>query len=233
MNKQKIKEIVKFYIQKNIQNKWFILVNILIFLSVLIATNGNNIKSYLDSKNINLFDDEFKIEIIDEDNLATDQIIKQFENRENIEISKISENNYTKENIPKNFALVEISKSETGYISAKITSKEGIDNEIYSKIVEAIKEARNEIFAEKSGITNEEINMLSEYPQIDRIFLGANAENSGQKESIKLVSTIIVYLVSIFIFSKIANEIAQEKVSKSIEYVLTSVTAEEYLLAKL
>ena len=123
MNKQKIKEIVKFYIQKNIQNKWFILVNILILLSVLIATNGNNIKSYLESKNINLFDDEFKIEIIDEDNLATDQIIKQFENRENIEISKISENNYTKENIPKNFALVEISKSETGYISAKITSK--------------------------------------------------------------------------------------------------------------
>lgn len=233
MNKQKIKEIVKFYIQKNIQNKWFILVNILIFLSVLIATNGNNIKSYLESKNINLFDDEFKIEIIDEDNLATDQIIKQFENRENIEISKISENNYTKENIPKNFALVEISKSETGYISAQITSKEGIDNEIYSKIVEAIKEARNEIFAEKSGITNEEIDMLSEYPQIDRIFLGANAENSGQKESIKLVSTIIVYLVSIFIFSKIANEIAQEKVSKSIEYVLTSVTAEEYLLAKI
>ena len=96
MNKQKIKEIVKFYIQKNIQNKWFILVNILIFLSVLIATNGNNIKSYLESKNINLFDDEFKIEIIDEDNLATDQIIKQFENRENIEISKISENNYCK-----------------------------------------------------------------------------------------------------------------------------------------
>ena len=55
MNKQKIKEIVKFYIQKNIQNKWFILVNILILLSVLIATNGNNIKSYLESKNINLF----------------------------------------------------------------------------------------------------------------------------------------------------------------------------------
>ena len=80
-----------------------------------------------------------------------------------------------------------------------------IDNEIYSKIVEAIKEARNEIFAEKSGITNEEIDMLSEYPQIDRIFLGANAENSGQKESIKLVSTIIVYLVSIFIFSKISS----------------------------
>ena len=37
----------------------------------------------------------------------------------------------------------------------------------------------------------------------------------------------------ILVFSKIANEIAQEKVSKSIEYVLTSVTEKEYLLAKI
>ena len=40
-------------------------------------------------------------------------------------------------------------------------------------------------------------------------------------------------MISIFIFSKIANEVANEKVSKSIEYVLTSVTEKEYLLAKI
>ena len=42
----------------------------------------------------------------------------------------------------------------------------------------------------------------------------------------------IVYMVLILVLSMISNEIAQEKVSKSIEYVLTSVTAKEYLLAK-
>jgi hypothetical protein len=35
-----------------------------------------------------------------------------------------------------------------------------------------------------------------------------------------------------FVISKITQEISQEKVSKSIEYVLTSVSAKEYLLAK-
>ena len=45
---------------------------------------------------------------------------------------------------------------------------------------------------------------------VERIMLGVNAENSETKEIIQTISTILVYMVSIFIFSKIANEIAQE-----------------------
>ena len=47
-----------------------------------------------------------------------------------------------------------------------------------------------------------------------------------------LVIVLLVYIVLILVTSSIANTIAQEKTSKSIEYVLTSVTAKEYLLAK-
>lgn len=233
MNSRKVKEIVKFYIQKNVQNKWFVLVNVIILISMLVSTNASHIRTFLESKNIELFKDEFKIEIIDKENLAKDEIVKQFENRENIEISEVEENKYTKDNIPRNFALVEIKHNDEEIISATITSKEGIDTEIYNKITEGIKEARNNIFAESIGVETEELDILSRDPLVERVFLGANAENSGQKEAIKMVSTLAVYMISIFIFSKIANEIAQEKVSKSIEYVLTSVTAEEYLLAKI
>lgn len=233
MNSRKVKEIVKFYIQKNVQNKWFILVNIVILITMLVSTNASHIKNFLESKDIELFKEEFKIEIIDKENLAKEEILKQFENRENIEIEEVEENNYTKDNIPKNFALIEIKADEESIVSATITSKEGIDNEIYAKISEGIKIGRNSIFAKNLGIEAQELNLLSEAPKVERVFLGADAENSSQKEAIKLVSTLVVYMVSIFIFSKIANEIAQEKVSKSIEYVLTSVTAEEYLLAKI
>ena len=233
MNSRKVKEIVKFYIQKNVQNKWFVLVNIVILITMLVSTNASHIKNFLESKDIELFKEEFKIEIIDKENLAKEEILKQFENRENIEIEEVEENNYTKDNIPKNFALIEIKADEESIVSATITSKEGIDNEIYAKISEGIKIGRNSIFAKNLGIEAQELNLLSEAPKVERVFLGADAENSSQKEAIKLVSTLVVYMVSIFIFSKIANEIAQEKVSKSIEYVLTSVTAEEYLLAKI
>jgi ABC-2 type transport system permease protein len=233
MNSKKIKEIVKFYIQKNIQNKWFILVNVVILISMLICTNASNIRTFLESKNIDIFNEEFNIEILDNENLATNRIIQEFEEQKNIKIKVVTTNNYTKENIPDDFALIEIFSDDTDLISAKITSKEGIDSTIYDKIENAIKDVRADLFAEKIGITREEVDLLDEDINIDRVLLGVSADNYELKEQIKIVSTVIVYMASIFIFSKIANEIAQEKVSKSIEYVLTSVTAEEYLLGKI
>ena len=65
MNSRKVKEIVKFYIQKNVQNKWFVLVNIVILITMLVSTNASHIKNFLESKDIELFKEEFKIEIID------------------------------------------------------------------------------------------------------------------------------------------------------------------------
>jgi len=62
--------------------------------------------------------------------------------------------------------------------------------------------------------------------------LGVDAENSEAKQAIKLIATIVMYMCLLIVLGRIANEVANEKVSKSIEYVLTSVTAKEYLLAK-
>ena len=76
MNSRKVKEIVKFYIQKNVQNKWFVLVNIVILITMLVSTNASHIKNFLESKDIELFKEEFKIEIIDKENLAKEEILK-------------------------------------------------------------------------------------------------------------------------------------------------------------
>ena len=84
----------------------------------------------------------------------------------------------------------------------------------------------------KSGVTVEELNVLSEELKLDRQMLGVDAENSDAKQAIKLIATITMYMCLLIVLGRIANEVANEKVSKSIEYVLTSVSAKEYLLAK-
>ena len=84
----------------------------------------------------------------------------------------------------------------------------------------------------KSGVTVEELNVLNEGLKIERQLLGVDAENSEAKQAIKLVATIVMYMCLLIVLGRIANEVANEKVSKSIEYVLTSVSAKEYLLAK-
>lgn len=232
MNSRKIKEIVKFSLLKNIQNKWFIILNSLLFLFIVMLLNAGNISNFLEKNNINLFDDEIKIEYLDNENLIGDSLEEAFEGDEKIEVEKIQENYFNKDNIEKN-VVVEVYSSSENIIEAKIISKEGIDGNIYDRIVGALNDKRIEIFSREKHIKKSELENLEKGIPVERLMLGVDSENSDKKEMIEYISTMIVYMVSIFIFSKIANDISQEKVSKSIEYVLTSVSAKEYLLAKI
>ena len=234
MNTRKVKEIIKFDVEKSIQNKWFVILNIVMFIGILLATNWTNISKYLTDHNINILPkDEIKVQILDEENLFYDNFVQKYGEQENIKIEKVTENNYSKENIPDDdVILVEVKRDDETVISAKVVTKEGITGDVYDFIYEELKETRSKVFADNNGITIEELNILNEDVKIDRVLLGVDSENSDTKEIIKVVSIVIVYMVLIFVLSRIANEIAQEKVSKSIEYVLTSVSEKEYLLAK-
>ncbi len=230
---KKVKEMVKFSVSKNLQNRWFIFLNIIILVIMIITTNIENIKNFLESRNIQLFHDAITIEIIDKENIAVDAFLKHFANREKITIQEIAENNYTEETIPDTTIVVEITTSPEEIIKTVITSKEGIDGNVYNEIVNVLYEIRNSIFSQENEIALSKLQLLSQEPKVERIMLGVQADNYATKEIIKQVSTMLTYVVSILIFSKIANEIAQEKVSKSIEYILTSVSEKDYLLAKI
>ncbi|MBO5397893.1 MAG: ABC transporter permease [Clostridia bacterium] len=233
MNKQKIKGIVRCSIKQNIQNKWFVVFNILLLILLVIMANANNIRKFLEDNNIKLFNDEITIEYVDTDNLIGDIVEKTFEEYEKVTVSKIDKNEYTQGNIKDNLVVLEIFKDDSQIIKAKITSKEGIDGGVYEKLISILEEIRIDQFSKNNNIERDKLELLNSEVSVERVMLGVDAENSDTKQAIQFASTFIVYMISIFIFSKIANEIANEKVSKSIEYVLTTVTAKEYLLAKI
>lgn len=234
MNSKKIKEIIKFDVEKSIQNKWFMILNIVIFISILFTTNWSHIENFLDKHDMNFMEmEDVTIQVLDNDNILYGELEKHTSEIEAIKLEKVTENKYSKDNIPADdLILIEAIKDETELIKIKLVSKEGIGSDVYDLIYETVKEARNTLFAAKYNITAEELGTLSSEPAIERILLGVDAENSETKELIKMVSIVLVYMVLILVTSSIANTIAQEKTSKSIEYVLTSVTAKEYLLAK-
>lgn len=234
MNYKKIREIIKFDVQKSIQNKWFVVLNIIIFISILFATNWGNISNYLKEHNINILQQEkVTIQILDKENIAFDDFNQKYGENENYKIEKVEENPYSKENIPDdNTVLLEVYSNAEEIITAKIISKEGIGTELSNIIYDELSEIRANLFASKHNISVDELNILNEQVSVETELLGVDAENSGTKEIIKTISIVVVYMVLIIILSRIANEVAQEKVSKSIEYVLTSVTAGEYLISK-
>ena len=120
MNKQKIKGIVRCSIKQNIQNKWFVVFNILLFILLVIMANANNIRKFLEDNNIKLFNDEITIEYVDTDDLIGDIVEKTFEEYEKVTVSKIDKNEYTKDNIKDNLVVLEIFKDDSQIIKAKI-----------------------------------------------------------------------------------------------------------------
>ncbi len=230
MNHYKVKEIIKFSFFKNLQNKWFILFNVLTLISMIVILNWSTISNLFKAKE----DDKvFEIVLIDSENLVYDSLLNRFSGDKAYNLTRATENTYTAENIPDNLMVLEIVPDEEKIFKTSVISKEGINTSIYNPVKDTLLVARNKLFAEKYNVTDEELNAFQSDLDITRIMLSVNAENSTTKEFIKLFSSALTYILTIFIFSKMANEISSEKESKSTEYILTTVSEKEYLFAKI
>ena len=201
MNIRKVKEIIKFDVEKDIQNKWFVVLNVIMLISILLVTNWSHISKFLDEHNINLSSsDKFTIQVLDKENLVYDDIKEAFKDDKNVKVEKVEKNKYTKKNIPKDdLLLVEVKSDEAKILDLKMVSKESIDDFIYDKLYEVLKDSRSKIFASKVGVTVEQLEVLNEDLKLEREMLGVDAENSDEKEMIKLVSTMLVYVCLIFV----------------------------------
>lgn len=227
MNSFKVKAIIKNSFNRSIQNKWFIIFNIVTLLSVILMLNWSNISGLFKSES----DDDIKIAVLDEKNLVYENLLEKLS--PNYEIEKIDENNYTAENISDDLVIVEIKEDAEKIFKVAIISKEGIAGQKYNEIKEALHYARNYLFEREYGVSLDDLSEFQSEIEVERIMLSVDAKDSDTKELIKLFSSAVTYLIAILIFSKIANEISQEKQSKSSEYILTAVSEKEYLFAKI
>ena len=230
MNNKKVKEIIKFSFYKNIQNKWFIIFNLITLISIVLIVNWGTIFSFFVPKEKT---DIFKIAVLDKDNIVYDNFLEKFSGDKSFEVFRIDENSYSAENIPDDFAIVEILNDDEEVFKISFISKEGIESNIYKNIENKLLEVRNELFVSRYGVPKEQLDIFQRDLSVNRVMLSVNADNSTTKELIKLFSSAFTYMLTVFIFSKMANEIAGEKQSKSTEYILTTVSAKEYLFAKI
>lgn len=227
MNSFKVKAIIKNSFNRSIQNKWFIIFNIVTLLSIVLMLNWGNISNLFKSES----DDDIKIAILDENGLAYENLLDKLSI--NYEVEKIEEDIYTAENIEDNLVIVKITEDTDKIFKVAIVSKEGIATQKYNEIKEALHYARNYLFEQKYGVSSNDLKDFQSEIEIERIMLSVDAKDSDTKELIKLFSSAVTYLIAILIFSKIANEISQEKQSKSSEYILTAVSEKEYLFSKI
>ena len=123
MNRKKVKEMIHFSFYKNIQNKWFLLFNIISLIGMVIMLNWTSISNFFTMKEET---ETFEFAILDHTNIVYEDLLSQLQDNKDLKISSLSENNYTKENIPDDLAVVEIIPNEEQIFRVTIISKEGI-----------------------------------------------------------------------------------------------------------
>ena len=229
MNKQKTNTIIKFTLREYLESKFFIIFNIISLISVIVGFNFSSFKQilHIPEKVIN-----YKIEVVDNSNILYDEFINHFVYSGDYEISKIPENTYTKDNIEEENIILEIEEKDKEHFIATITTKQSLKNEIKEALDNTLVDIQHKMLKADYNLNDEELDIIIKGPEIKTVFLSVVSEGYIEKMFIKYMVGAVTMFIAMLIFSKIGNDIAQEKQSKSSEYILTTVSAKEYLFAK-
>lgn len=238
MMSSKLKNIIKHNVETSIRNKWFVILNVLMLLVAVVSLNLENILTLFEKQNIDIEKNNKIVVSIDDE---TGNLIKNLEEEianfnlsDKIEVKlDANEGSYTSETMPDNFINVILNEDEEKIIEASVISKEAVNTEYLDVINSAITNTRNDLIAKKLNIDSNSIKLLESEVDIERIMLNVDSSSDSELiQTIRMVVNYLIFFILIMILSATASSVAQEKTSKSIEYVLTSISSKEYLLSK-
>lgn len=230
--KNKIVSIIKYNVERNIRSKWFVILNILLLLITLIGVNFSTVRDIFKKDNIK-FKEDTEIILCDEDNLIYDDLNSTLKDIDGIKLTKETGNKeYTKENVEKNQIIVMVNKEGNSDIKAKVVSQEGVSSTYIDLIQNSLNNAKKTLYAKENNISIESLNEAFENVNIERQMLSIDNTDTDKKYTMQTIFNYLIFFILLMILSKIANDISQEKVTKSIEYVLTSISEKGYLIAK-
>ena len=242
MKNNKVLPIIKNEVERSIKNKAFVILNVLLLLVTVVGLNFNNIRAIFKNKNINL-SNNIIVYVKDEDNLAYEQIKAAFSKFDNVEIrnnkdfEKYNTEDVNAEELVKgqndvNTYELEIKKDSIHYIVATLTTQETVRQDYIDTITSTLTSIKDKMILEKSNMTKEELAIVKEDVKLDRVILNESIDTSESTEIFQLASNYLIFFILLLCLNKIANTISQEKMSKSIEYILTSISTKEYMISK-
>lgn len=223
--------IAKFSFINAIKSKGFIIYNAILLIVILIATNFTTVKDILQSHDM-FKGTIYNVKVIDEQGYIY-KTLEETLNVENVDkIEKISTTEeYSEEDIKKDEIVVKVlEKDSERYL--QIVSKESLDGKMYTLISSALKEVRNHEIETKYGISAEDIAKYNSDVYIEKKILDTDSVVNSDYYLIKTIMIMIIYSLIVFGTSAVASQIANEKTSKSAEYIFTSVSAKDYLNGK-
>ena len=243
--KNKLMFLIGEGIKRKVNTKTFKIVNIILILAIPILINIDTIIKFFGGD----FDTATEVYINDETNNLYDTFINTFEQTESftisqtdIEFKKLEESkedleNDIKEDESKNIILT-IKSDEENILAAELTAYDEIDSGLEQRILNTLNTIRMNIAIQQSNISAEKLANIYKSVEISKVML--NTEYDEAAENIKTFSYTLIpifiipfFLIVIFVIQMIGAEINEEKTSKSMEIIISSVSPKTHFISKM
>lgn len=230
--------LTKYSLGKKIKSKWFIVVNIIILLVISALINMDSI--------IKLFGGDFNNneEILVIDNIGVLETFKDIyainneylksETKYSIEEYKEGYDSAIEEIKDTDKILIVIDKDETNYITSKLITNSSMDTITYTIISNALDSVKREEVLKSYNITKEMYEKIESKVEVERIIL--DSENKDDNMLTNLVVTIITmpfFFLTVYLVQMIGAEINEEKSTKSMEIIISNVSAKTHFISKI
>ena len=246
--KNKFKFLTRESIKKKIGTKSFKIVNIILFIIIVGLVNLDSVVKFFGGD----FDEPINIYIVDEVDVYDDfksvmensyfdslqsynaTVVKSDKTLDELKQDIIDEES---DDIIINIKKVEEVTYENVF-DVDFISFEYVDTLMYANIVNAINTVKEDRALEMANISQELLSSITKNVEINRVMLSDDIKDN--EEFMELIGGVItlVFVIPIFILvtmlvQMIGAEINEEKSTKSMEIIISSVTPEVHFMSKL
>lgn len=226
--------VAKFDFLNTLKSKGFIILNIVLCLLVVIALNLSSIIELFKTSGL-IHSNDYILEIWEDGEGSFFEAISSNADEEVIKEVKRAESRvqYDYDSIDKKMVGINIFSNSDGIIeSVEVISKDTISDSVTEYITEILTKARNNVIEEKYNISEADAVMYKQSVELNEIIL-SNAKNQNGLTTI--ISTFVGYIIFMLVMTittTVASSVANEKTSKSAEYILSTIPAKDYLNGK-
>lgn len=238
--KNKFIYLTKESIKNKINTKWFKIMNLFLLILIPCLVNLDSIIKFFGGE----FDEPTKVHIVDEV-IVYDEVKLLLENNNfgNYKLDVIDSKeslDELKEEIIKEEKddIIIYIKSSDNTFDVEIMSYEYIDTILYQGIVTSLNTVKSNVALLNSGIDLEILENVYKEVEIERVFLNDNLKEN--EELMELIGTVLIiifilpcFFLIITIVQMIGAEINEEKSSRSMEIMISSVSPKIHFLSKL
>ncbi len=240
--KNKLLFLTKMSLKKKMASKWFIVVNLIVFIALVGIINIDSIIAAFGGD----FNENIQLVVIDEteevyptfqSTLSESQTLLDETSKFEITLSKrtVEEEQKSLENT--NNVLLVFKEDPNDYLKSEVISESTIDQLDYQVIVQALTTTKSKYALANSDIDVQELQKISSPIEIERIILDDSKKSEEENMSIVMstVFPIVIlpfFMLTIFLVQMIGAEISEEKTTRSMEIIISNVSPTTHFASK-